>query len=189
MLIQKRVFQSAFAVSLFSISVFASAASQTAIVPGGTVHFTGQIVNAACAVSADSTNQTVNMGQYRTAFFTAVGVRSNAVPFTIKLEDCDTKVSETAKTSFRGNSNQVDNTLLTVSNVGGGAAGAASGVGIEISDSSGTVLKPDGSVFSTPQKLNDGANTLHFTARYKSISNKVTPGAADADATFTMQYN
>lgn len=189
MFIQKRVLQSVFAMSLLSIGAVALAASETAIVPGGTVHFTGQIVNAACAVSADSTNQTVNMGQYRTAFFTAVGVRSNAVPFTIKLEDCDTKVSQTAKTSFTGNTSNIDNTLLTVSNVGGGAAGAASGVGIEISDSTGVVLKPDGSVFSTPQKLNDGPNTLHFTARYKSISNTVTPGAADADATFTMQYN
>ncbi|RXN69646.1 type-1 fimbrial protein subunit A [Providencia rettgeri] len=186
MFIQKRVLQSVFAMSLLSVGAVASAATT---VPGGTVHFTGQIVNAACAVSADSTNQTVNMGQYRTAFFTDVGIRSNAVPFTIKLEDCDTKVSTTAQTSFTGNSSSVDNTLLTVSNVGGGAAGAASGVGIEISDSTGTVLKPDGSVFSAPQTLNDGQNTLHFTARYKSMSKTVTPGAADADATFTMQYN
>ncbi|MEQ4625805.1 type 1 fimbrial major subunit FimA [Providencia manganoxydans] len=186
MFTKKIIAKSVVGVALISIGAMASAAT---IVPGGTVHFKGQIVNAACAVSADSTDQTVEMGQYRTAFFTAVGVRSNAVPFQIKLEDCDTTVSTTASTSFSGNASQHDNTVLSVSNIGGGTAGAASGVGIEISDHLGVVMKPDGSVFSTEQKLNDGANVLHFTARYKSTSANVTPGAADADATFTMQYN
>ena len=187
MFIQKRVLQSVFAMSLLSIGAVASAATTT--VQGGTVHFTGKIVNAACAVSADSANQTVDMGQYRTALFTEVGIRSNAVPFTIKLEDCDPEVSGKAQTSFTGNASSDDDELLAVSNIGGGAAGAASGVGIEISDSMGTVLKPDGTAFSVAQTLNDGLNTLHFTARYRSTSATVTPGAADADATFTMQYN
>lgn len=171
--------------ALLSLGASASAV----VVPGGTVHFTGKIVNAACAVSADSTNQTVQMGQYRTAQFTSVGTRSNAVPFTIKLEDCDTSVSTTAQVSFSGNLDSNDQTVLAVSNIAGGAAGAASGVGIEISDSTGSVLKPDGSVFSAPTNLNDGSNVLHFTARYKSTVADVTPGAADADATFMMQYN
>lgn len=173
--------------ALLSVGTLASAATTT--VMGGTVHFTGQIVNAACAVSAASTNQTVNMGQYRTAFFTGVGVRSNAVPFTINLEDCDTSVSTTASTAFSGSADATDPTVLTTSNISGGAGGAAAGVGIEIADSLGKVLTPNGTVFSTPQKLIDGANVLSFTARYKSTKASVTPGEADANATFTMQYN
>lgn len=178
------------AVSMFMAMGVVSAANAAAvIVPGGTVHFKGTIVNAACAVSADSTNQTVQLGQYRTANFNAVGDRSTAVPFTIKLEDCDPTVSTTASVAFSGNADSVDNTVLTVSNIGGGASGAATGVGIEISDHLGKVLKPDGSVYSTPKNLIDGANVLDFTARYKSTVATVTPGQADADATFTMQYN
>jgi len=46
--------------SILSATVMAHAASA----PGGTVHFKGQIVNAACAVSADSADQTVNLGQW-----------------------------------------------------------------------------------------------------------------------------
>lgn len=186
MLNKQRFIKSALGLTLLSAATFASAATT---VQGGTVHFTGQIVNAACAVSADSMNQTVNMGQYRTALFTAVGTYSNEIPFTIKLEDCDTSVSTTAAVAFSGNSDSQDNTVLTVSNIGGGASGAASGVGIEIKDHAGQVIKPDGSVFSTPHTLIDGHNVLNFKARYKSTNATVTPGAADADATFQMQYN
>lgn len=185
MLNKKCLINSALGLVLLSAGTVASAATVT----GGTVHFTGQIVNAACAVSADSVDQTVKMGQFRTANFTAVGTRSNAVPFTIKLEDCDSSVSTTAAASFYGNLDAVDPTVLTISNIAGGAAGTASGVGIELSDHTGKVLKPDGSVFSTAQNLVDGSNVLNFTARYKSTTGSVTPGEADADATFKMQYN
>jgi major type 1 subunit fimbrin (pilin) len=185
MLNKQRVFKSVLGLALLSAGTMASAA----IVTGGTVHFTGQIVNAACAVSADSANQTVNMGQYRTAHFTSVGTRSNAVPFTIKLEDCDTSVSTQASTAFSGSANATDPTVLTVSNTSGGASGTASGVGIEISDRIDQVLKPDGANFSNAQTLIDGANVLAFNARYKSVAAVVTPGQANADATFTMQYN
>lgn len=69
MLNKQRLVMSVVALAVLS----ASQLSMAATVTGGTVHFTGRIVNAACAVSADSTDQTVNMGQYRTAFFDAKG--------------------------------------------------------------------------------------------------------------------
>ncbi|MDL4454786.1 type 1 fimbrial major subunit FimA [Klebsiella michiganensis] len=181
----KRLINVLIGAALLSAGTVASAAN----VVGGTVHFTGQMVNAACAVSAASANQTVQMGQYRTARFAAVGDRSGAVPFTIKLEDCDTTVATTAAVAFSGAADANDPTLLQTSNISGGAAGAADGVGIEISDNKGKVLPPDGSTFSNAQTLNDGTNILNLSARYKSTKASVTPGQADADATFTMQYN
>ncbi|MEC5317766.1 type 1 fimbrial major subunit FimA [Brenneria populi subsp. brevivirga] len=177
--------------ALIGASVLSSglAAAATTTVSGGTVHFKGEIVNAACAVSTNSADQTVNLGQYRTANFTAAGSYSSKVPFTIKLEDCDTTVSTTAAVAFNGSADATDSTVLTTSNNTSGGAGAASGVGIEISDSKGTVLTPNGSTFSAAQTLvNGNGNTLNFTARYKSTQATVTPGQADADATFTMQY-
>ena len=36
-------------------------------VNGGTVHFKGELVNAACSLNTDTSEQTVNRGQYRTA--------------------------------------------------------------------------------------------------------------------------
>lgn len=185
MFTKQRFIKSALVLALLSTGTVASAATT---VKGGTVHFTGQIVNAACAVSADSTNQTVNLGQYRTAKFDKVGAYSDPVPFNIKLEDCDTTVSTTAQVQFYGGVTSADATLLSVSNISGGAAGSASGVGIEISDGKGKILTP-GTTWSTAQNLFAGANTLPFSARYKSTSATVTAGEADADATFEMQYN
>ncbi|HGH5989510.1 type 1 fimbrial major subunit FimA [Morganella morganii] len=184
MLNKQRLVMSVVALAVLS----ASQLSMAATVTGGTVHFTGRIVNAACAVSADSTDQTVNMGQYRTAFFNAKGKKSGDVPFSIKLEDCDTSVSTKASVSFSGLSSADDPTALQTSNISGGSAGAAKGVGIQIADHMGKVVKPDGSVFSTEQKLVDGVNVLNFSANYISTQATVTPGGADADATFTMQY-
>lgn len=186
MLNKQRIVKTVLGLAMISAGTMATAATT---VTGGTVHFTGQIVNAACAVSADSADQTVKMGQFRTAYFTSVGTRSNSVPFSIKLEDCDTIVSKTAAASFYGSLDATDPTVLTISNIAGGAAGAASGVGIEISDHTGKVLKPDGSSISTAQNLVDGSNILSFSARYKSTKASVTPGEADADATFKMIYN
>jgi len=51
-------------------------------VTGGTVHFRGSLVDAACAVSADSADQTVNLGQYTLHHFKKVGDKSSktAIP-------------------------------------------------------------------------------------------------------------
>ena len=43
-----------------------SAFADTATVSGGTVNFVGQVVNAACSVSADSVDQTVTLRVSRT---------------------------------------------------------------------------------------------------------------------------
>ncbi|MCL2891627.1 type 1 fimbrial major subunit FimA [Brenneria tiliae] len=175
--------------SILSAGFATLAEAATTTVAGGTVHFKGQIVNAACAVSTNSADQTVNLGQYRTSNFAAAGAYSGKVPFTIKLEDCDTTVSTTASVAFSGSSDSSDNTVLTTSNISGGSSGAASGVGIEISDSKGTVLSPNGAVYSNAQTLTNGSgNTLNFNARYKSTLDAVTAGQADADVTFTMKY-
>lgn len=41
----------------------AAALADTTTVNGGTVHFKGEVVNAACAVDAGSVDQTVQLGQ------------------------------------------------------------------------------------------------------------------------------
>ena len=42
-------------------------------VPGGDVHFTGAVVEAACAVDTNSEAQTVDMGQVRSSLFSGTG--------------------------------------------------------------------------------------------------------------------
>lgn len=164
----------------------AAVAADPVSVSGGTVHFEGELVNAACAVSTQSSDQVVTLGQYRTASFTAVGDTTAQIPFSIVLNDCDPKVAATAAVAFSGQSDITNNNLLAVTSADNGTA--ASGVGIEILDNTSTALKPDGATFSTAQALVEGTNTLRFSARYKATATSATPGQANADATFIMKY-
>lgn len=158
----------------------------TTTVNGGTIHFTGELVNAACSVSTKSADQTVKLGQYRTADFTAVGDTTALVPFEIVLNDCDPEVSATASVAFSGQTDATDATLLAIASADNGST--ASGVGIEILDTTSKALSPNGASYSTAQKLIDGTNTLHFSARYKATSATTGAGQANADATFIMKY-
>jgi len=179
---------------LMTSSVFASmmlmagaaVAADPVSVSGGTVHFEGELVNAACAVSTQSADQVVTLGQYRTASFTAVGDTTAQIPFSIVLNDCDPKVAATAAVAFSGQTDLTNNSLLALSSSDNSTT--AGGVGIEILDNTSTALKPDGATFSTAQALVEGTNTLRFSARYKATATSATPGQANADATFIMKY-
>ena len=164
----------------------AAVAADPVSVSGGTVHFEGELVNAACAVSTQSADQIVTLGQYRTASFAAVGDTTAQIPFSIVLNDCDPTVAATAAVAFSGQSDLTNNSLLAVSSSDNSTT--ATGVGIEILDSKSTALKPDGATFSTAQALVEGTNTLRFSARYKATVASTTPGQANADATFIMKY-
>ncbi|VYT81329.1 type 1 fimbrial protein subunit FimA [Metakosakonia massiliensis] len=158
----------------------------TTTVNGGTIHFTGELVNAACSVSTKSSDQTVELGQYRTADFPTVGSVSATKGFEIVLNDCDPEVSKTASVAFSGQTDGTSPDLLAIASADNGST--ASGVAIEILDTTSKALSPNGAVYSTAQALIDGTNTLHFSAHYKSTSATVTAGQANADATFIMKY-
>lgn len=166
---------------LNSASLFAA----TTTVNGGTVHFKGEIVNAACAVDAGSIDQTVQLGQVRTAKLSTAGNTSSAVGFNIQLDDCDTSVATKASVAFSGTT--VDSTNTNVLALQSSAAGGATNVGIQILDSTGTALVLDGATYSTAKTLSDGTNTLPFQARYYATG-AATAGTANSDATFKVQY-
>ena len=92
----------------------AAVAADPVSVSGGTVHFEGELVNAACAVSTQSSDQVVTLGQYRTASFAAVGDTTAQIPFSIVLNDCDPKVAATAAVAFSGQSDITNNNLLAL---------------------------------------------------------------------------
>lgn len=173
------------AMAAFSGINAAQAASST--VSGGTIHFTGEVVNAACAVAPESADQTVPLGQVRAASLADAGSTANPTAFSIKLNDCDTSVSTTAAISFYGPATTAGDALSVSSITTTGAA--ATNVGIQILDRNNTVVKPNTDVPSSAYTLIDGANTLPFTAQFVSTDGGATAGAADADATFNVAYN
>ncbi|MDZ5731094.1 type 1 fimbrial major subunit FimA (plasmid) [Enterobacter sp. D2] len=150
---------------------------------GGTVRFEGQVVTGACAVNANSVDQTVKMGQVRTASLANVGDMSGRQPFFIQLDDCDTAVAATAAVGFTGAADGADPLALAIN----GGAGAATGVGIYISDSTSSIAPLDGTL-STAVNLFDGTNRLPFHANYVATQTPVTAGIANAVATFNVIY-
>ena len=170
--------------SALSLSSTAALAAATTV-NGGTVHFKGEVVNAACAVDAGSVDQTVQLGQVRTASLKQTGATSSAVGFNIQLNDCDTNVASKAAVAFLGTA--IDAAHTNVLALQNSAAGSATNVGVQILDRTGAELTLDGATFSVQTTLNNGTNTIPFQARYYAIG-EATPGAANADATFKVQY-
>ena len=172
-------------VVLSALSLSSAAALADTTVNGGTVHFKGEVVNAACAVDAGSIDQTVQLGQVRSAKLATAGSTSSAVGFNIQLDDCDTTVATKASVAFSGTA--VDSSNTTVLALQNSAAGGATNVGVQILDSTGTPLALDGAAFGAQTTLNDGTNVLPFQARYYATA-AATAGTANADATFKVQY-
>lgn len=170
-------------VSALSLSSTAALADTTTV-NGGTVHFKGEVVNAACAVDAGSIDQTVQLGR---AFRETGhgGSTSSAVGFNIQLDDCDTTVATKASVAFAGTA--IDSSNTTVLALQNSAAGSATNVGVQILDNTGTPLALDGATFSAATTLNDGPNIIPFRARYYATG-AATAGIANADATFKVQY-
>lgn len=174
--------------SLIAAALVVSTTPFAAIVNGGQVHFNGELVNAACAVSTDTADQIVELGQHRTASLATAGNKSPAVPFNIQLVDCDaSQVTTGVSFAFSGQTVNANNKLLAV-NGGGGNAPAATNVGIEIADGTSKILAVDGSEYSTERTIMNGTNTFPFSARYVATGAS-TPGKANADATFVINYN
>lgn len=172
------------ALSLSSTAALAETTPTT--VNGGTVHFKGEVVNAACAVDAGSVDQTVQLGQVRTASLKQTGATSSAVGFNIQLNDCDTSVATKAAVAFLGTA--IDSAHPKVLALQSSAAGSATNVGVQILDRTGNELTLDGATFSAQTTLNNGTNTIPFQARYYAIG-EATPGAANADATSRFSIN
>lgn len=152
-------------------------------VQGGTVEFKGAVVDAACAVTADSSNQIITLDQVRLVRLAGKGSTANQkTPFSIKLADCDSDVSSQASVTFEGNASADEAGVLD--NTAG--AGAAQGVGIQIYDKDGSALALG--TASQAVTLIDGSNTLNFAADYFQTADTATAGSVDATTTFNVTY-
>lgn len=174
------------AYSLFISGVLAGGAAQAATtsVAGGSINFEGQVVDAACAISADSLNQTVILDQVKAAKLATAGqAAGQPVAFQIVLSDCDSAVSQNAAVTFSG---QADATSAdTLANTAG--AGAATNVALQLYGPDGQKL-PLGTA-SSAVTLNEGTNTLPFSVDYIATGAAATAGSVAATATFSMNYS
>ena len=164
-----------------------------AIVPGGDVHLRGQLNNGACAVSADSQDLHVDMGQYTTHTFVQPGdVSAPGIPFTLRLTDCSPDMAGGVGITFTGvtDPKAPDAFRVAVSDArptGVSGGDGFSGLGLLISDADGNPVIPGRSpdVFHRPE---GGDVVLHYLARYRSTSRGVYPGDLHSDVRFDIAY-
>lgn len=151
---------------------------------GGTINFNGSVVTTACAVSADSTNMNVDMGQIRTAALSTAGSEaSSGKAFSIKLTDCDASTYTGVAVTFSGTADETDASYLQA----GSSGSSAQNVAIRLYDASGNPVKLG--TASDVITLRDGDNSLNFSAKYASPKGGATAGDASAVATYTLTYS
>lgn len=159
-----------------------SAAS--AFAADGQINFKGEIIDSACTVvNSVSSPLDVTLGQIAKTAFTGAGSTAAATKFTLQLKDCPATVTK-ASVKFDGTAAAGDNSVLALTQ----GAGVATGVGIQLSDSSNAVL-PLYTASAAYPLVSTGTNNLDFVARYIATAATVTPGPANSVASFTVNYN
>ncbi|NIF33020.1 type 1 fimbrial protein [Enterobacter sp. Cy-643] len=146
----------------------------------GEVKFIGSIIDAACSINPDSSEQEVDLGQITVNQLASEG-RSKAQAFNIKLENCtlDEDKANTVSITFNGESPTGSKLLGIIGTTGAGVGiGAATGAQIELGKK------------TFVQNLTEGDNTLLFSAWLQGLAGAVAvPGEFYASTNFTMQYD
>ncbi|ECA8972704.1 TPA: fimbrial protein [Salmonella enterica] len=174
----------------------------------GTVHFRGEVVDSTCEVTPETRDQVVDLGKVNRTTFANVGDLAAPTQFSIDLQECP-ETYKTATVRFDGVEDEHGDGNLKIGtpidNSGDAAAGinpsnnsgdytgteptaiAAGGVAIRLfnrADNSPLGLYND----STPATISNGTASMKFIARYVSTIKDVTPGTANADSQFTVEY-
>ncbi|WP_442879140.1 type 1 fimbrial protein subunit FimI [Citrobacter sp.] len=160
------------------------ALAQTVILESGRLHLRGQFVNGACTVASDSQSLRVQMGQYRTNAFGEPGsFASTSVPFSLRLTSCSADVYDHVGIAFAGVTPAEDPQVFLAS----GDASAASGIGLALFDEGQRQIIPNALPLHYAPILTQEM-TFHFTARYRAVSENITPGTLRSDVWFTLVY-
>ncbi|TBL69130.1 fimbrial protein [Hafnia alvei] len=165
------------------VTLAASAVSAATDAGHGTVTFTGSIIDAPCSIAPDSSNQIIPLGQISNVSLKANGNLGTSVPvpFSIKLQQCDSSTLKNVTTTFTGSASAADQDLL-------GITGTAKGASIAITDGASSLIKLGAP--SNAQVLADGDNELRFTAYLQGdgASAVITPGSFSAVANWMLAY-
>lgn len=170
-------------VTLGSISLAQAAADQG----HGKVTFKGSINEAPCSISADTIDQTVELGTVSNKVLKDGG-KSKPQTFALKLEGCELDALKSVSAKFSGSASIGNSALL-------GITGSASGASVAITDGAGQLITLGQS--SSAQGIQNGDNTLQFSAYLQgdptptgegAVAPKIVPGEFTSVADFTLAY-
>lgn len=142
----------------------------------GKVTFHGSIIDSPCSIDADSVDQKIELGEISNVAL-ADGGSSSPKSFQILLKNCTFDTAKSVTTTFTGAAGK-DGKL--------GITGDASGAGIVLTDGTGAEIELGK---ATPkQALQNGDNTLSFSAYVKGDGASVVPGEFQGITDFTLAY-
>lgn len=142
----------------------------------------GVVQTVACSVT--NSNISVTMGKAKNTDFGSPGSTSGDADFSIDLNcDASTKINLTLAPGSSGAADAAKG-ILNIDNAGAGQT--ASGVGVQVMYNNAPLALNSRIVVATTAA--DGTYAIPFKARYYQTQPAVTPGTANANATFTLTY-
>ena len=158
-------------------ATFAEASSE------GVVNFDGEIISSGCDIAPGSESQSVDMGEVSAQSFAGIGSTLGSAEFQIELISCHSSLTSVG-VIFDGPPNSTDPSILALQ-----GSSSAEGLGIALYEADGVTPVPL-RVAGGFLVLNGGSGgVLRYVAKYKSVSDVVTAGAANAVVNFTLEYN
>ncbi|HFJ1255942.1 TPA: fimbrial protein [Salmonella enterica] len=179
-------------------SAFAAGAIATTDAGGGTMTFSGSVIDAPCSIVPDSQNIKVDLGQVSMKSLSAADKHSSSVPVTISLTGC----SFEAAPGTTGNYSKVAVTFPGVMPPPGGdlvkgaiantANSPAANVAIQLLKGDG--VNPVDLSKTTPTTgditldTSSATNKLNFFARMITVGGAASQGAVSATVTYKLKY-
>ncbi|NDJ55759.1 type 1 fimbrial protein [Enterobacteriaceae bacterium 4M9] len=157
-------------------------------IQGGEITFTGTVVGLPCLIETESENFDVPFGQIGLRdLYGAGSTRATPVPFSIKLKDCTTAVSNAVTVTFGGMANASMAEYLAVD-----VTSEAKGIAIGIQEASGGDLIPLNQA-SAPQEITGLTAELKYEAFVQGedaalADRTITTGNFTATASYTLNY-
>jgi major type 1 subunit fimbrin (pilin) len=170
--------------TLLALTLFTGVIS-VANAADGTINFEGSVLETACTATA--TTPTVQMGAISKAALGDVGITSLGKNVGITLSSCP-EAAKTATITFAGTPDTDNSNLFKVV---AGAGTAATGIGLALyyNDAGNSTLIAPNSI-TVEKALSETTNTVfNFTAKYMATKTTVTGGDANANTSFTVNYN
>jgi minor fimbrial subunit len=165
--------------SLIALALLFSQASMAATPLGEiNIELRGNVVDFSCTVESADSNKTVGLGTWPTKQLRTPGSTTALVPFKLKLTGCP---PGSASITFSGTPAS-EPSLLALRD-----SEMAKTVAIELRDSDRSRITL-GSASQQAVIDENGDVTLQFYANYIALAQNATPGDANADATFTINY-
>lgn len=146
------------------------------------MQLTVTVVANSCIVSQDSVNKTVDLGSWASKQFIGVQKSPEATPFQINLESCAAAATG-VQVTFSGTQDSTDNTMLALN-----SDSTATNLAVEILDKDRNQIPLGQASEIYPLTANASSASLMFYGQYVRTGAAVTPGSANADATFTLSY-